>query len=104
MLIEEFLKSLELPKKYYDSNFNIAEKYEEEADLFINGLKKIDVAEFTDDKRKEIMGMLKNIFPDVKANIHRILEVFKYYEGADLKRAQEETVYQVSGTRKNGRK
>ena len=36
------------------------------------------------------MGMLKNIFPDVKANIHRILEVFKYYEGADLKRAQEE--------------
>lgn len=40
MPIEEFLKSLELPKKYYDSNFNIAEKYEEEADLFINGLKK----------------------------------------------------------------
>ncbi len=90
MLIEEFLKSLELPKKYYDSNFNIAEKYEEEADLFINGLKKIDVDEFTDDKRKEIMSMLKNIFPDVKANIHRILEVFKYYEGADPKRAQEE--------------
>ena len=90
MLIEDFLKSLELPKKYYDSNFNIAEKYEEEADLFINGLKKIDVAEFTDDKRKEIISMLKNIFPDVKANIHRILEVFKYYEGADPKRAQEE--------------
>ena len=32
MPIEEFLKSLELPKKYYDSNFDISEKYAEEAD------------------------------------------------------------------------
>ena len=30
MPIEEFLKSLELPKKYYDSNFDISEKYAEE--------------------------------------------------------------------------
>ena len=90
MPIEEFLKSLVLPKKYYDSNFDMSEKYAEEADAFISGLKKIDAAEFPKKKQKEIMNMLKNIFPDVEANIHRILDVFKYYEGADLKRAQEE--------------
>lgn len=90
MSIEEFLKSLELPKKYYDSNFDMSEKYAEEADTFISGLKKIDAAEFSEDKQKEIMNMLKNILPDVEANIHRILDVFKYYEGADPKRAQEE--------------
>lgn len=27
MNIEDLLKSLELPKKYYDSNFDISEKY-----------------------------------------------------------------------------
>ena len=90
MPIEEFLKSLVLPKKYYDSNFDMSEKYAEEADAFISGLKKLDAAEFPEDEQKEIMNMLKNIFPDVEANIHRILDVFKYYEGADLKRAQEE--------------
>lgn len=90
MSIEEFLKSLVLPKKYYDSNFDMSEKYAEEADAFISGLKKIDAAEFAEDKQKEIMNMFKNIFPDVEANIHRILDVFKYYEGADPKRAQEE--------------
>ena len=31
MPIEEFLKSLELPKKYYDSNFDISEKYVKKA-------------------------------------------------------------------------
>ena len=27
MCIEKFLKTLELPKKYYDSDFDISEKY-----------------------------------------------------------------------------
>ena len=46
MPIEEFLKSLVLPKKYYDSNFDMSEKYAEEADAFISGLKKIDALRF----------------------------------------------------------
>lgn len=90
MPIEEFLKSLELPKKYYDSNFDIVEKYEEEADSFISGLEKIEADEFPEDKREKIIDMLKKISPNIEANIHRILDVFKYYEGADPKRAQEE--------------
>ena len=88
MPIEEFLKSLELPKKYYDSNFDIVEKYEEEADSFISGLEKIEADEFPEDKREKIIDMLKKISPNIEANIHRILDVFKYYEGADPKRAQ----------------
>ena len=90
MPIEEFLKSLELPKKYYDSNFDISEKYAEEAEIFIKRLKEVDVSEFQEDKREQAINMIKIILPDAEANINRILDVFKYYEGADPKRAQEE--------------
>ena len=40
MCIEDFLKSLELPKKYYDSNFDISEKYAEEANILSKVLKR----------------------------------------------------------------
>ena len=71
MPIEEFLKSLELPKKYYDSNFDISEKYAEEAEIFIKRLKEVDVSEFQEDKREQAINMIKIILPDAEANINR---------------------------------
>lgn len=91
MNIEALLKSLELPKKYYDSNFDISEKYAEEAKIFIEGIGKIDGAEFADkDKQEQIQEKFKLLIPIAEENVCRILDVFKYYEGSDPKRAQEE--------------
>lgn len=91
MNIEDLLKSLELPKKYYDSNFDISEKYAEEAKIFIEGIGKIDGAEFADkDKQEQIQEKFKLLIPIAEENVCRILDVFKYYEGSDPKRAQEE--------------
>lgn len=91
MNIEDLLKSLELPKKYYDSNFDISEKYAEEAKIFIEGIGKIDGAEFADkDQQEQIQEKFKLLIPIAEENVCRILDVFKYYEGSDPKRAQEE--------------
>lgn len=90
MNIEVFLKSLELPKKYYDSNFDISEKYKEEAKQFIKGLRKIDGREFEDkNKQEQIKEKFKLLIPIVEKNVCRILDIFKSYEEADLKRAQD---------------
>lgn len=91
MCIEDFLKSLELPKKYYDSNFDISEKYAEEANIFIEGLKKIDVVEFSSaEKQEKIVDKFNLLIQNAEKGVHKVLEIFKYYEGADLKSAQDE--------------
>lgn len=88
MCIEDFLKSLELPKKYYDSNFDISEKYAEEANIFIEGLKKIDVVEFSSaEKQEKIVDKFNLLIQNAEKSVHKVLEIFKYYEGADLKSA-----------------
>lgn len=91
MHIEDFLKSLELPKKYYDSNFDILEKYADEAKIFIEGLGKIDGAEFyTAEKQDKIVDKFNLLIFNAEKSVSSVLKIFKYYEGADLKCAQNE--------------
>lgn len=91
MKIEELLKNIELPIKYYDNNFDIAEKYAEECKTFIDSLKFIDGEEFEDaEKGNRIKVKFENLTSNVDRSAVKILNVFKYYQGADLKRAQEE--------------
>lgn len=89
MQIEELLKSLELPKKYYDSKFDITAKYKEETSFFLKCLRKIDGSEFAG-KENQIKEKINGIIPVVETNINRVLDVFKLYEGADPKGAQEQ--------------
>ena len=91
MCIEKFLKTLELPKKYYDSDFDISEKYAEETKIFIEGIRKIDGSEFSDKGKKEkVIHKFSQLIPNVDKNVRRIIKIFKYYEEADLKLAQDE--------------
>ena len=74
MCIEDFLKSLELPKKYYDSNFDISEKYAEEANIFIEGLKKIDVVEFSSaEKQEKIVDKFNLLIQNAEKSVHKVL-------------------------------
>lgn len=91
MKIEELLRNLELPKKYYDSNFDMSEKYAEEAKIFIDSLKCIDGAEFKNaNKESQIKEEFAALVSAADKNAKKILNVLKYYQGADLKSAQEE--------------
>ncbi len=91
MDIEDFLKNQKLPKKYYDSNFDIVGKYIKEAKTFIEGLKKVDhVKVDSEEKQEQLKGAIKQVIPNIESNICKILKVFHYYEKANPKRAQEE--------------
>ena len=91
MKIEELLRNLELPRKYYNSNFDMSEKYAEEANIFIDSLKCIDGAEFKNvNKENQIKEEFAALVSAAEKNTKKILNVLKYYQGADLKKAQEE--------------
>lgn len=91
MNIEEFLLTLELPKKYYDSNFDITDKFAEEAKNFIDGIKNVSSADFIGNaKRNKVNEMLGNLQNDAEKTVNRISNIFNFYEKADLKQAQEE--------------
>ena len=78
MCIEKFLKTLELPKKYYDSDFDISEKYAEETKIFIEGIRKIDGSEFSDKGKKEkVIHKFSQLIPNVDKNVRRFLNIMK---------------------------
>lgn len=88
MQLEELLKKLDLPKKYYRGNFDISEKYKEEMGKFENDLLKINSK--IDEKSKVIYKKIQEIFLLIKHNKQRILNVFDYYGKSNPKCAQEE--------------
>ena len=91
MQVEMLLKSLELPKKYYDNNFDISVKYAKEAKIFIDRLEEIDGTEFADvEKQMQIQDRFNKLKSSVEKNVKRIQSVFQYYEGANPKMAQKE--------------
>lgn len=91
MYVDALLQGLTLPKKYYDSNFDISQKYSDEADIFIEQMKKIDGAEFSNKSEVDaIKQRFKELIKSAEVSKKRILNVFSYYEEANPKLAQEE--------------
>lgn len=88
--IEDFLKNTNLPKRYFDVNFDISEKYEEEAVAYLKRLKLIDGSEFEAEKQNKINRMMTGVIKAVKENFKAVSNIFKYYESANPKEAQEE--------------
>ena len=88
--IEEFLRKISLPKRYINDNFDMREKYREEAAEYLKLLEEIDGSEFEEGKKNEIQQRLKEVKDEVKENIDSINNVFTYHEGANPKEAQEE--------------
>lgn len=82
--LEELLNKLDLPKKYYNSDFDIVKKYEEEIEKFENLVLKID------DNSKIIQEKLQRAIFLIRQSKQHILKVFDYYECSNPKCAQEE--------------
>lgn len=89
--IEDLLATrIALPKRYYNSNFNISDKFKQETIKFLELIKQIDGHEFSEDKQKLIQQKIKGIVPDIEENIESIEHIFDFYENANPKEAQEE--------------
>lgn len=89
--IEDFLREIDLPKRYYDVDFDISEKFLEEASICMKQLALIDGNEFEDQDKQEIIKReINQVINEIDQNFKSVINIFKYYENSDLKAAQEE--------------
>lgn len=89
--IEDLLFSrISLPKRYYNSNFNISDKFKQETTKYLELVNQIDGHEFSEDEQTSIQQKIHEIVPEIEENIKSIENIFKYYENANPKEAQDE--------------
>ena len=66
--IEDFLRNTNLPKRYFDVNFDISEKYKEEASSYLKLLRLIDGSEFEAEKQNKINETMTGVIKAVEEN------------------------------------
>lgn len=89
LTIEELFQKIILPKKYFSADFNISDKFKDEATAFLSYLDQCDGGEFKPEKQPEIKKQLEHVRLAAKNNINSILTIFNCFENADLKSAQD---------------
>lgn len=88
--IEDFLRKLTLPKRYFNKDFVIAEKFHDEIPLFFTNFVRCDGGEFPESEQQKAAKILFNIRPSIEQNFSFITEIFAHHENADPKAAQNE--------------
>jgi hypothetical protein len=88
--IENLMRKIALPKRYFNNDFIISDKFREETDTFVSLLRQCNGKEFNADKEAKIKQKVPEICDTAKLNIDSVLNIIKQYENADLKTAQEE--------------
>lgn len=88
--MEDLLRKISLPKRYFSNTFIISDKFKEETATFLSLLSQCTGEEFDAEQEAKIQQNIYTINNIAKLNIDSILKLFSYYENADLKSAQEE--------------
>ena len=88
--VEDCLRKIKLPKRYFNDKFDICEKFKEEAEEYLKLLKLIDGSEFEPDKAEIIRNKIEGIIDEIQKNVDAIINIFAYHEEANPKAAQEE--------------
>lgn len=89
--IEDLLLTrIVLPKRYYNSDFNISDKFKQETTKYLELINQIDGCEFSKDEQIVIQKKMNEIVPEIEKNIKSIVNIFEYYENANPKQAQDE--------------
>ncbi len=88
--IEEMLRKITLPKRYFNNDFIISDKFREETDAFVSFLLQCNGEEFKNDEEAKIKHKMSEICDATKLNIDSLLNILKHYQSANLKNAQEE--------------
>lgn len=89
LTIEDLLQKIILPKKYFSNDFDISDKFRDEATAFLSYLDQCAGEEFNPEKQPLIKEQLESLRSDAKGNVKSILDIFDYFENADLKNAQD---------------
>ena len=89
MELELLLDKIKLPIKYYNNDFDIKKKFEDEANRFIFYLNLVDGIEFDEDKAEQVKEMVKKVIPRVENVKSKISDIFQYNENANPGKAQE---------------
>ena len=87
--IEDLLQKLTLPKRYFNNDFVIYEKFKDEAETFVSMLGQCDGKEFDVNGVAAIDGRMPDILDMAQKNIGSLLKAVEYYENDDHKAAQE---------------
>ena len=87
--IEDLMRKIELPKRYFNNNFIISEKFSEEKEKFLSLIRQCKGEEFDDDKKLKIEKKISQVIQVADDISNMILEIFECYENADYKKAQE---------------
>lgn len=88
MTIEDFLKKLTLPKRYFSKDFVIAENFHDEITLFFKSFVLCDGSEFPETEQQKVTKVLSKIHPSIEQNFSIISRIFTHHENADPKAAQ----------------
>ena len=88
--VEDCLRKIKLPKRYFNDKFDICEKFKEEAEEYLKLLKLIDGSEFEPDKADMIQNRITDITDEIQKNVDAIINIFTYHEEANPKAVQEE--------------
>ncbi len=86
--IEDFLRKITLPKRYFGGNFVITQKYEDEERLFFENFVQCDGSEFSEPEHQKAMTVLTDIRHSIEQNFALISEVLACHENADPKASQ----------------
>lgn len=88
--VEDCLRKITLPKRYFNDKFDICEKFKEEAEEYLKLLRLIDGSEFETDKADMLQNRVADIIDEIQKNVDAIINIFTYHEEANPKAAQEE--------------
>ena len=89
--IEDLLLTrIALPKRYYNGDFNIIDKFKQETIEYLELVNQIDGNEFSADEQKLIQQKIREIVPEIEENFKSIENIFDCYENANPKEAQDE--------------
>ena len=87
--VEDLMRKITLPKRYFNSNFIISKRYSEEKEKFLSYIKQCKGDEFDDGQKRQIEENMLEVIK-VADNISSIiLEIFDCYENVNYKRTQE---------------
>lgn len=86
--VEEFLYSIDLPKSYFDADFDIKNRFEEEANKYLEFVNELDIHFKNEEEKSKYETKLINSKDVIEENIESINKIFKYYEEFDFKNVQ----------------
>ena len=88
MKFRDLIQSINLPKQFYNSNFIMKEKFDEECEKFLDLLDEYDAEDFENMQQVEVKSAFAEMQREVKKIVTILDQVYDSYDKCDFKQAQ----------------